>query len=199
MVEFWNTNRRLGSRLGLMHASIDGAPRRARPKSRQHQSHFQGSGFVKVRASESAAATWRRSPRSASPTASKTTGPGNQGGPTRIGTIPTPGSFLPGQYLTKASTVRSGSSSPSVREFLTAEWLNSLLVDEGSRVRIENLSSGASTASRSSFLRCGLFFPWLTLFDPRILTRIMTRRPRCCSKAEIRRTSSKTETRPRSR
>jgi hypothetical protein len=27
----------------------------------------------------------------------------------------------------------------SVREFLTAEWLNSLLVDEGSRARIENL------------------------------------------------------------
>lgn len=47
----------------------------------------------------------------------------------------------------------------SVREYLTAEWLHSLIVDESSRARIEGLFSNHNMALRWSSQQCGRFYP----------------------------------------
>ncbi len=76
----------------------------------------------------------------------------------------------------KASTVRYGTvrfHHRSVREFLTAEWLNSLLADEGSRARIENLFFRRQYDIEVVVPTMRPILPWLALLDQRILDRVM--------------------------
>lgn len=65
----------------------------------------------------------------------------------------------------------------SVREFLTAEWLNSLLVDEGSRAKIENLFFRRQYGIEVVVPTMRPILPWLALLDRRILDRIIRLAP----------------------
>ena len=65
----------------------------------------------------------------------------------------------------------------SVREFLTAEWLHSLLVDEGSRARIENLFFRRQYGVEVVIPTMRPVLPWLAILDERILERVMRLAP----------------------
>jgi hypothetical protein len=65
----------------------------------------------------------------------------------------------------------------SVREFLTAEWLNAMLVDEGSRVKIENLFFRRQYGIEVVVPTMRPILPWLALLDQRVLERIMRLAP----------------------
>jgi hypothetical protein len=65
----------------------------------------------------------------------------------------------------------------SVREFLTAEWLHSLLVDEGSRARIENLFFRQQYGIEVVVPTMRPILPWLAILDQRILVRVMRLAP----------------------
>lgn len=65
----------------------------------------------------------------------------------------------------------------SVREFLTAEWLHSLLVDEGSRARIENLFFRRQYGVEVVVPTMRPILPWLAILDQRILDRVMRLAP----------------------
>lgn len=60
----------------------------------------------------------------------------------------------------------------SVREFLTAEWLNAMLVDEGSRARIENLFFRRQYGIEIVVPTMRPILPWVALLDQRILERV---------------------------
>lgn len=60
----------------------------------------------------------------------------------------------------------------SVREYLTAEWLHSLLIDEGSRVKIENLFFRSQYGIEVIVPTMRSILPWLAILDERILKRI---------------------------
>jgi hypothetical protein len=137
-VEFWNTNQRMGSRLGLMRASID------KRLEERDQDRADANPISKERIREgarlvAAAATLAKESAIRVPD-----GQQNDRGlaikevltdwdDTDARILLTRPIFDEGIYGTVRFHHRS------VREFLTAEWLNSLLVDEGSRARIENL------------------------------------------------------------
>ncbi|MFM9860630.1 hypothetical protein RUR49_19400 [Pseudoxanthobacter sp. M-2] len=65
----------------------------------------------------------------------------------------------------------------SVREFLTAEWLHSLLVDEGSRARVENLFFRRQYGLEVVVPTMRPVLPWLAILDQRILERVMRLAP----------------------
>lgn len=65
----------------------------------------------------------------------------------------------------------------SVREFLTAEWLHSLLVDEGSRARIGNLFFRQQYGVEVVVPTMRPILPWLAILDQRILERVMRLAP----------------------
>ncbi|MCL4849628.1 MAG: hypothetical protein KJ066_24010 [Acidobacteria bacterium] len=65
----------------------------------------------------------------------------------------------------------------SVREFLTAEWLHSLLVDEGSRARIGNLFFRQQYGLEVVVPTMRPILPWLAILDQRILDRVMRLAP----------------------
>lgn len=65
----------------------------------------------------------------------------------------------------------------SVREFLTAEWLHSLLVDQGSRARIENLFFRRQYGVEVVVPTMRPILPWLAILDQRILDRVMRLAP----------------------
>jgi hypothetical protein len=60
----------------------------------------------------------------------------------------------------------------SVREYLTAEWLHGLIVDEGSRVRIENLFFRSQYGIEVIVPSMRPILPWLAILDKRILARL---------------------------
>lgn len=60
----------------------------------------------------------------------------------------------------------------SVREFLTAEWLNTMLVDEGSRAKIENLFFRRQYGIEVVIPTMRPILPWLVILDQRILERV---------------------------
>lgn len=65
----------------------------------------------------------------------------------------------------------------SVREFLTAEWLHTLLIDEGSRVRIENLFFRQQYGIEVVVPTMRPILPWLAILDQRILDRVVRLAP----------------------
>ncbi|SFI37509.1 hypothetical protein SAMN04515618_12014 [Collimonas sp. OK307] len=60
----------------------------------------------------------------------------------------------------------------SVREYLTAEWLHALIVDEGSRARIENLFFRSQYGIDVIVPTMRPVLPWLAVLDERILARV---------------------------
>lgn len=60
----------------------------------------------------------------------------------------------------------------SVREYLTAEWLHSLIVDEGSRARIESLFFRSQYGIEVVVPTMRPVLPWLAILDERILARV---------------------------
>jgi hypothetical protein len=175
-VEFWNTNQRIGSRLGLMRASID------KRFEERDQDRADANPISKKRIREgarlvAAAATLAKESAIRVPD-----GQQNDRGlaikevltdwdDTDARILLTRPIFDEGIYGTVRFHHRS------VREFLTAEWLNSLLVDEGSRARIENLFFRRQYGIEVVVPTMRPILPWLALMDPRILERIMTLAP----------------------
>lgn len=60
----------------------------------------------------------------------------------------------------------------SVREYLTAEWLHALIVDEGSRARIEKLFFRSQYGIDVIVPTMRPVLPWLAILDERILARV---------------------------
>jgi len=60
----------------------------------------------------------------------------------------------------------------SVREYLVAEWLHKLIVDEGSRVRVEGLFFRSQYGIDVIVPTMRPVLPWLVLLDERILARV---------------------------
>lgn len=65
----------------------------------------------------------------------------------------------------------------SVREYLTAEWLQSLLVDEGSRTKIEGLFFRKQYGIEVIVPTMRPVLPWLALLDGRILNKVVALAP----------------------
>ncbi|MGX5830090.1 NACHT domain-containing protein [Mesorhizobium sp. 43Arga] len=65
----------------------------------------------------------------------------------------------------------------SVREYLTAEWLNSLLVDEGSRAKIESLFFRKQYGIEVIVPTMRPVLPWLAVLDRRILNKVVDLAP----------------------
>lgn len=65
----------------------------------------------------------------------------------------------------------------SVREFLTAEWVHSLLIKEGSRARIETLFFRHQYGVEAVVPTMRPILPWLAILDQRILERAMCLAP----------------------
>jgi hypothetical protein len=79
--------------------------------------------------------------------------------------------FDPGIYGTQRFHHRS------VREFLTAEWLHSLLVDEGSRAKIEGLFFRKQYGIEVIVPTMRPVLPWLAALDRRILNKVVAVAP----------------------
>lgn len=60
----------------------------------------------------------------------------------------------------------------SVREYLTAEWLHTLIVDEGSRARIESLFFRSQYGIEVIVPTMRPVLPWLAILDERVLARV---------------------------
>ncbi|MER9262649.1 hypothetical protein [Mesorhizobium sp. M0619] len=65
----------------------------------------------------------------------------------------------------------------SVREYLTAEWLHSLLVDEGSRAKIESLFFRKQYGIEVIVPTMRPVLPWLAVLDRRILNKVVDMAP----------------------
>lgn len=65
----------------------------------------------------------------------------------------------------------------SVREYLTAEWLHSLLVDEGSRAKIEGLFFREQYGIKVVVPTMRPVLPWLAVLDSRILNKVVELAP----------------------
>lgn len=65
----------------------------------------------------------------------------------------------------------------SVREYLTAEWLHSLIVDEGSRAKIEALFFRRQYGIDVIVPTMRPILPWLAILDTRILARLVRLAP----------------------
>ena len=65
----------------------------------------------------------------------------------------------------------------SVREYLTAEWLHGLIVDEGSRAKIENLFFRRQYEIDVIVPTMRPILPWVALLDSRILERVVRLAP----------------------
>jgi hypothetical protein len=170
-VEFWNTNQRISSRLDLVRASID------KRLEERDQDRADANPISKERIREgarlvAAAVTLAKESAIRIPD-----GQQNDRGlaikevltdwdDTDARILLTRPIFDEGIYGTVRFHHRS------VREFLTAEWLKSLLVDEGSRARIENLFFRRQYGIEVVVPTIRPILPWLALQDQRILERI---------------------------
>lgn len=65
----------------------------------------------------------------------------------------------------------------SVREYLTAEWLHALIVDEGSRARIEDLFFRSQYGIEVIVPTMRPVLPWIAILDARILARVCRSAP----------------------
>jgi hypothetical protein len=175
-VEFWIANGKIGSRLELMRASID------KRLEERDQDRADANPISKERVHEgarlvAAAATLVKESAIRVPDGQQN----DRGLPIKevlndwndadCRTLLTRPIFDEGIYGTVRFHHRS------VREFLTAEWLNAMLVDEGSRARIENLFFRRQYGIEVVVPTMRPILPWLALLDQRILERVMRLAP----------------------
>lgn len=176
LIDFWRDHRRLGSRLELMQASVarrlterDQDRAEARPLSlAQVRAGAQAVALASTMAHESAI----RVPDGAE---------GGAGLPIKeilpewddrdCATLLDRPIFEPGIYGAVRFHHRS------VREFLTAEWLHTRLVDEGSRRQIESLFFRGQYGLEVLVPSLRPILPWLVLMDQRILDKVMRLAP----------------------
>lgn len=175
-VEFWIANKKIGSRLELIRASID------KRLEERDQDRADANPISKDRIREgarlvAAAATLAKESAIRVPDGQQN----DRGLPikevltdwndTDCRTLLTRPIFDEGIYGTVRFHHRS------VREFLTAEWLNAMLVDEGSRAKIENLFFRRQYGIEVVVPTMRPLLPWLALLDRRILERVMRLAP----------------------
>lgn len=174
--EFWIANEKIGSRLDLMRASIN------KRLEERDQDRADANPISKERIREgarlvAAAATLVKESAIRVPDGQQN----DRGLPIRevlsdwndadCRTLLTRPIFDEGIYGTVRFHHRS------VREFLTAEWLNAMLVDEGSRAKIENLFFRRQYGIEVVVPTMRPILPWLALLDQRILERVMRLAP----------------------
>jgi len=170
-VEFWIANQKIGSRLELIRASID------KRLEERDQDRADTNPISKDRIREgarlvAAATTLAKESAIRVPDGQKN----DRGLPIKevladwndadCRTLLTRPIFDEGIYGTVRFHHRS------VREFLTAEWLNIMLVDEGSRAKIENLFFRRQYGIEVVVPTMRPILPWLVLLDQRILERV---------------------------
>lgn len=175
-IEFWLANGRVGSRLELLRASID------KRLEERDQDRADANPISKERIREgarlvAAASTLAKESAVRVPDGQKN----DRGldikqvltdwGDADCRTLLTRPIFDEGIYGTVRFHHRS------VREFLTAEWLHSLLVDEGSRARVENLFFRRQYGVEVVVPTMRPILPWLAILDQRILERVMRLAP----------------------
>ncbi|WP_186264418.1 NACHT domain-containing protein [Burkholderia gladioli] len=175
-VEFWIANKKIGSRLELIRASID------KRLEERDQDRADANPISRDRIREgarlvAAAATLAKESAIRVPDGQQN----DRGLPikevltdwndTDCQTLLTRPIFDEGIYGTVRFYHRS------VREFLTAEWLNAMLIDEGSRAKIENLFFRRQYGIEVVVPTMRPLLPWLALLDRRILERVMRLAP----------------------
>ena len=175
-VEFWNDHQRIGSRLDLMTSSI---AKRLEERD-QDRADARPIAFDRIREGArlvAAATTLCQESAIRVPD-------GNQNGkglPIKdvltdwtdrdCTTLLSRPIFDPGIYGTVRFHHRS------VREYLTAEWLHALLVDEGSRAKIEGLFFRKQYGIEVIVPTMRPVLPWLAALDRRILDRVVALAP----------------------
>jgi len=175
-VEFWNDHQRIGSRLDLMTSSID---KRLEERD-QDRADARPIAIDRIREGArlvAAAATLCQESAVRVPD-------GNQnakGLPIKdvltdwsdrdCATLLSRPIFDPGIYGTVRFHHRS------VREYLTAEWLYALLVDEGSRAKIEGLFFRKQYGIEVIVPTMRPVLPWLVALDRRILDKVVSLAP----------------------
>lgn len=171
LVEFWNDHQRIGSRLELMQSSI---ARRMEERD-QNRSEARPIAIEKLRMGArlvAAATTLTQESAIRVPD-----GDNNAKGiairevlidwdDIDCATLLSRPIFDEGIYGTVRFHHRS------VREYLTAEWLHALIVDEGSRARIESLFFRSQYGIEVVVPTMRPVLPWLAILDERILARI---------------------------
>ncbi|WP_292675304.1 hypothetical protein [Mesorhizobium sp.] len=175
-VEFWLANDRVGSRLELLRASID------KRLDERDQDRADANPISKERVREGARLVAAASTLAKKSAVRVPDGQKNDRGldikqvltdwdDADCRTLLTRPIFDEGIYGTVRFHHRS------VREFLTAEWLHSLLVDEGSRARVENLFFRRQYGVEVVVPTMRPVLPWLAILDQRILDRVMRLAP----------------------
>lgn len=175
-VEFWLTNRRVGSRLELLRASI------AKRLEERDQDRAEANPISNERIREGARLVAAASTLAKESAIRVPDGQQNDRGldikqvltdwdDADCRKLLTRPIFDEGIYGTVRFHHRS------VREFLTAEWLHSLLVDEGSRARIENLFFRRQYGVEVVVPTMRPILPWLAILDQRILNRVIRLAP----------------------
>jgi hypothetical protein len=175
-VEFWNDHQRIGSRLDLMTSSI------AKRLEERDQDRADARPIAAERIREgarlvAAATTLCQESAIRVPDGEKN----SKGLPIKdvlinwndqeCGILLSRPIFDPGIYGTKRFHHRS------VREYLTAEWLHSLLVDEGSRAKIEGLFFRKQYGIEVIVPTMRPVLPWLAALDRRILDKVVALAP----------------------
>jgi len=176
IVEFWIANDEIGSRLELMRASID------KRLDERDQDRADANPMSKERIREGArlvatAATLAKESAIRVPDGQQN----DRGLPIKevlsdwndadCRTLLTRPVFDEGIYGTVRFHHRS------TREFLTAEWLHAMLVDEGSRAKIESLFFRRQYGIEVVVPTMRPILPWLALLDQPVLERIMRLAP----------------------
>lgn len=175
-VEFWIANKAIGSRLELIRASID------KRLEERDQDRADANPISKDRIREGARLVAAATTLAKESAIRVPDGQQNDRGlpikevltdwnDTDCRTLLTRPIFDEGIYGTVRFHHRS------VREFLTAEWLNAMLVDEGSRAKIENLFFRRQYGIEVVVPTMRPLLPWLALLDRRILERVMRLAP----------------------
>jgi hypothetical protein len=175
-IEFWRANGRVGSRLELLRASID------KRLEERDQDRADANPISKQRIREGARLVAAASTLAKESAVRVPDGQKNDRGldikqvltdwdDGDCRTLLTRPIFDEGIYGTVRFHHRS------VREFLTAEWLHSLLVDEGSRARLENLFFRRQYGVEVVVPTMRPILPWLAILDQRILERVMRLAP----------------------
>ncbi|WP_342065494.1 hypothetical protein [Achromobacter kerstersii] len=175
-VEFWITNKRVGSRLELMRASIE-KRLKERDQDRADANPISEDRIRQGARLVAAAATLVKESSIRIPDGQQN----DRGLPIKevltdwndvdCRILLTRPIFDEGIYGTVRFHHRS------VREFLTAEWLNAMLIDEGSRAKIENLFFRRQYEIEVVVPTMRPLLPWLALLDRRILERVIRLAP----------------------
>lgn len=171
LVEFWNDHQRIGSRLELMKSSI---ARRLEERD-QNRSDTRPIAIEKLRSGArlvAAAATLAQESAIRVPD-----GENNEKG-IAIREVLTDWDDIDCAILLSRPIFDEGIYGTvrfhhrSVREYLTAEWLHALIVDEGSRARIERLFFRRQYGIEVTVPTMRPVLPWLAILDERICARV---------------------------